>query len=449
MQQSNSKANIPLILAADWVIPMTATDHWLENHAVIILDQQIIDILPINQLSEKYPQHDITDLSGQVLMPGFINAHCHAAMNLLRGLSDDLPLKDWLEKAIWPVEAKFVDDSFVYQGTQHAIAEMLRGGTTCFQDMYFMPDQAAKAAHESGIRSSVGLIVVDFETSWAKSAQECIDKGLDVFDQFKHSNTVTFNLAPHAPYTVSKNSLEKLAVLSNELNMPLQIHLHETAFEVESFIKENNIRPLARLKEIGLLSPLLNAVHMTQLNEGEIQWLAENGCHIVHCPQSNMKLASGVCPTQQLLDAGVNLAIGTDGAASNNDLDMLDELKSAALLAKLDYLNPTAMTAYQALYAATMGGAKALGLSDITGSLEIGKAADIIAIDLNQIETQPVYNPISQIVYAASRNQVTNVWVNGKHLLKDRQLLSLNESLILNNSKFWQKQIAQSMQNNG
>ena len=441
MQIDSKEMKIDQIIAAEWLIPMTKTDHWLNDHAVVISDHKIVDILANAELDEKYPGVTVTRLPGQAILPGFVNSHCHAAMNLLRGLSDDLPLKEWLERAIWPVEAQFVDDDFVYQGTLHAVAEMLRSGTTCFQDMYFMPNQAARAVQEVGIRASIGMVVVEFETSWAANAQECIDKGLDVFDQFKHSNTTTFNFAPHAPYTVSKETLEKVGMLSNELNLTLQIHVHETAHEVESFVADHGIRPLARLKEIGLLSPLLNAVHMTQLNEGEIEWLAESGSHVIHCPQSNMKLASGICPTMQLIDANVNLAIGTDGAASNNDLDMIDEVRSAALLAKLDYLNPTALTAYQSLYAATLGGAKALGMQEQIGSLEIGKAADLIAIDLNRIETQPVYNPISQVVYAASRDQVSNVWVNGKQLLKERELVTANESLILQNAKHWRDKI--------
>jgi 5-methylthioadenosine/S-adenosylhomocysteine deaminase len=433
------------IVSADWIIPMTLDDFWLEKSSLVMKGGEIIDIIQTSQVNEQYPQAKITNLAGHALLPGFINAHCHAAMNLLRGLSDDLPLKDWLEKAIWPVEAKFVDDIFVYQGTQHAIAEMIRSGTTCFQDMYFMPDQAAKAVQESGIRASIGLVVVEFETSWAQNAQDCIDKGLDVFDQFKHSQTINFNFAPHAPYTVSKETLEKLATFSYELNLPVQIHLHETACEVESFIKEHGIRPLTLLKDIGLLSPLLNAVHMTQLNEGEIEWLAESGSHVIHCPQSNMKLASGVCPTKQLVEAGVNLALGTDGAASNNDLDMIDEARTAALLAKLDYSSPVAMSAYQSLYIATMGGAKALGLQDKIGTLENGKQADFIAIDLNRVETQPVYNPISQIIYSASRDQVTHLWVNGQLLMKDRQLLTLNSTFILQNASQWKNKISQAI----
>ncbi|MCW8878089.1 MAG: TRZ/ATZ family hydrolase [Kangiellaceae bacterium] len=441
MDNNSELPQVDQIITADWLIPMTEEDLWLDDFGIAIKGKKIVDLVAKDKVAEKYPEVKHLHLEGQVLMPGFINSHCHAAMNLLRGLSDDLPLMEWLEKAIWPVEAKFVDDNFVYQGTQHAIAEMLLSGTTCFQDMYFMPNQAAKAVQDSGIRASIGMVIVEFQTAWAQNAQDCIDKGLEVFDQFKHSSAICFNFAPHAPYTVAKETLEKVSMLSNELNVPVQIHVHETEFEVESFIKEHGIRPLTRLKEIGLLSPLLNAVHMTQLNEGEIDWLAESGSHVIHCPQSNMKLASGVCPTLQLMQAGVNLAIGTDGAASNNDLDMIDELRSASLLSKLDYLDPTSMTAYQSLYAATMGGAKALGLQDKIGSLEKGKRADFIAIDLNRIETQPVYNPVSQIAYASSRDQVSNVWVNGKQLLKNRQLTTLNSELILSNTQQWRKKI--------
>lgn len=442
MSSEANQAKIEQIIAADWVIPMTKADHWLENHAVAIQNNQIVDVFPYAEAETKYPHAKVEYLEGQVLLPGFVNSHCHAAMNLLRGLSDDLPLKEWLENEIWPVEAKFVDDEFVFQGSTHAIAEMIRSGTTCFQDMYFMPNQIAKAVQESGIRASVGMVVFEFETAWAKNAQECIDKGLDVFDQFKHSNTVNFNFAPHAPYTVSKQSLEKLGMLSNELNLPIQIHVHETAHEVESFVKEHGLRPLTLLREIGLLSPLLNAVHMTQLNDEEIDWLAESGSHVIHCPQSNMKLSSGVCPTFKLQQAKVNVAIGTDGAASNNDLDMIDETRSAAMLAKLEELNPTAYSAYESLYAATMGGAMALGLQEQIGSLEVGKSADMISLDLNTIETQPVYNPISQIVYASSRNQVMNTWVNGKRLMQNRELLTLNQSLILQHAKTWQHKIS-------
>ena len=437
MQDSNTGQ----ILAADWVIPMTEDNQWMDNNAVVILNDEIVDLLNTQEAKNKYPDYDVIDLPGHVIMPGFVNSHCHAAMNLLRGFSDDLPLKQWLEDAIWPAEGKFVSNEFVYEGTQLAIAELIRSGTTCFQDMYFMPKHAANAAVEAGIRAVIGFSVMEFPTSWAKDSQEYIDKGMAVFHDYNHP-LIDFNFAPHAPYTVAKETFEKLVLLSEEHNMSIQVHVHETDFEVESFEKEHGVRPITRLKEIGLLTPKLNAVHMTQLNDQEIQWFAEAGSHVIHCPQSNMKLASGICPTQKLIEAGVNVAIGTDGAASNNDLDMLDETKSAALVAKLDELNPTAMNAYQALYAATMGGAKALGKGDKIGSIAKGKLADLIAIDLNRIETQPLYNPISQIVYAASRDQITHLWVNGKMLMKNRELLTIDSNKIMQQTLIWRDKIA-------
>lgn len=435
----------------EWLIPISQATHsnnpssniteWFEEQSVVIQADKIIDILPNEQLNQRYPNCQVQKLDGMALMPGLINAHCHAAMNLLRGFSDDLPLKQWLEQAIWPIEAKYVDDDFVYDGTLLATAEMIRSGTTCFQDMYFMPEQAAKAILKSGMRACIGLMVVDSQNVWARDAEECISKGIAVYDQYKHSPKLNFSFAPHAPYTVSSETLRKISTLSFELSLNIQMHIHETAFEVSEYEKSNGMSPLTHMYRNGFLSPQLNAVHMTQLETHEINWLAETSTHIIHCPQSNMKLASGICPVSQLLDAGINVAIGTDGAASNNDLDMFAEMQTAALLAKVDSHNPVSMSASQAIYAATMGGAKALALDSITGSIEIGKQADLIAIDLDTIETQPVYNPISQIVYAASREHVKHVWISGKQVLKDRKLTTLNETQLINLAKSWKQKI--------
>lgn len=443
MNLNTTDANL-IGLAPEWIIPLSDasnSDHWLENHTLVIQGEKIIDLIANEKITDKYPHCQINSLPGIALMPGMINAHCHAAMSLLRGYSDDLPLHQWLETAIWPIESEFVDDEFVYDGTLLAIAELIRGGTTCFQDMYFMPQQAAKAVLQSGIRANIGLMVVDSETVWARDSDECISKAINVFDQYKHHDKLTFSFAPHAPYTVSSETLQKISTLSFELSLNIQMHIHETAFEVSEYERINNMSPITQMYSNGLLSPQLNAVHMTQLEEHEINWLAETGTSVIHCPQSNMKLASGICPVSKLLDAGVNVAIGTDGAASNNDLDMLSELQSAAMLAKVDSLDPVKMSASQALYAATMGGAKALGLDSEIGSIEIGKQADLIAIDLNTIETQPVYNPISQIVYAASRDLVKHVWVAGKLLLDNRKLVTLNETQLINNAKMWKNKI--------
>jgi 5-methylthioadenosine/S-adenosylhomocysteine deaminase len=439
-----------VVLKPSWLIPMDCdvrlpdnplATRWLEHHAVVIEGEKIKNIISINEVALLYPNSEVIELNGMALLPGLINAHTHASMNLLKGYSDDLSLHDWLETAIWPIEAKFVDDDFVFQGTQLAIAEMLRGGTTCFQDMYFMPDQIAKAVQKSGIRANIGLMVVDNETVWARDADECINKGLAVFDRYKHDDKLSFSFAPHAPYTVSKETLTRLNTLSFELSLNIHMHLHETKIETEQYQQIHGVRPLGQLNLIGLLNPQLNAVHMTDLNEEEIEWLTQTGTHVIHCPQSNMKLASGICPTSRLLQLGVNVAIGTDGSASNNDLDMLSETQTAALLAKANTLDPEALPAFQALYCATMGGAKALGLDNEVGSIEIGKQADLIAIDLNQIETLPVYNPISQIVYSASRNQVEHVWVSGKQLLKNRQLTTIDIKSVMKHAHAWKTKI--------
>ncbi len=455
--QSHSLQNEQLIaLSPDWIIPMTdcalpqddstetangSQQNWLVDSSVVIKNQQIVDIIRTSQLETLYPNCKHLRLKGQALIPGFINAHCHAAMNLLRGYSDDLPLKQWLEQAIWPVESEFVDDDFVYEGSLIAIAEMLRSGTTCFQDMYFMPEQIAKAAQKAGIRANIGLMVVDSKTAWANDADEYISKGIAVFDKFKHDAKLSFSFAPHAPYTVSKETLQRVSTLSFELSMNIHMHIHETKQEITDFEQQHGLTPLAMMYQNGLLSPQLNAVHMTQLEPHEIEWIAKSGTHVIHCPQSNMKLASGICPVDKLLEAGINVAIGTDGAASNNALNMLSEIQTAALLAKVSSLKPETLSAENTLYAATMGGAKALGIDALVGSIEVGKQADLVAIDLNTIETQPVYNPISQIVYSASRENVSHVWVAGKLLLDNRELTTLNQNQMLKIADKWRTKI--------
>lgn len=457
MPITTSTSNNQFIISADWLIPMTRsiqrqlsngsvnddgiTDDWLTDHCIVIEQRKIIDIIPQRKIAELYPNIEHIELKGFALLPGFINAHCHAAMSLLRGFSDDLSLMQWLKQDIWPIEAQFVDNEFVFQGTQLAVAEMLKSGTSCYQDMYFMPDQQIKVVQQTGIRANIGFMVVDSQTVWARDSEECIEKATDLLDQYKHLSNLTFSFAPHAPYSVTEDTLKRLNSLSFELNINIQMHIHETNQEITEFTQKNGMRPLEKLDEIGLLGPQLNAVHMTQLNTQEIQRLAITQSHVIHCPQSNMKLASGICPITRLIESGVNVAIGTDGAASNNDLDMLAELQSAAFLAKSSTHDPSSMNAYQALYSATMGGAKALAIEHLVGSLEIGKEADIVAIDLNQIETQPVYSPISQIVYAASREQIKHLWVAGKQLLDNRKLTTLNEQSILQNTKAWGEKI--------
>ena len=434
--------NVDTIIHARWIIPVEPENTVYEDHALIIHNGRILDILPIKEANGQYQATNTLDLKQHALIPGLINTHTHCAMSLLKGLADDLPLMDWLQNHIWPAEQKWVSPEFVQDGSELAIAEMLRSGTTCFNDMYFFPDETARVASHAGMRVNIGLIMIDFPTVWANNADEYLKKGIDVRDQFRGNPLITTAFAPHAPYTVSDEPLEKIRSFAEEMDIPVHMHIHETAGEVASAETEKGQRPLARLNDLGLITPRMMAVHMTQLNDDEINLIAKSGTHVVHCPESNLKLASGYCPVQKLMDAGVNVALGTDGNASNNDLDMLGEMKTAALLAKMVADNAGALDAFQALKMATLNGAKAIGLDEEIGSLKKGKAADITAIHLDNIETQPLYNPISQIVYSAGREHVTDVWVAGKHLLKDKTLTTLNIKTILGKARNWAKKIS-------
>lgn len=434
---------IDTLINARWVIPVEPDDTVLDHHSIAIRDGKIIALLPTSDITKTYQAKETVELPDHALIPGLVNTHTHAPMSLFRGLADDLPLMQWLNEHIWPAESKWVNEEFVRDGTRLAVAEMLKSGTTCFNDMYFFADVTARTCIEIGMRAVVGLIVVDFPTVWAQSWEEYIHKGTKLHDDLRHIDLVTTAFAPHAPYSVSNAPFEKIRVVNNELNIPVHIHVHETAHEVEAAVAKTGTRPLQRLARLDLLNLNLVAVHMTALLPEEIESLAKVNASVVHCPESNMKLASGFCPVKALLDAGVNVAIGTDGAASNNDLDMLDELRAAALLAKAVAHDATAVPAHTALRMATLNGARALHLEEHVGSLEAGKLADIAAIDLSAISSQPVYDPLSQIVYTATREQVSDVWVAGKRLLHNRQLTTLDEQSILQKAREWRDHIAE------
>jgi len=432
---------VDTLIHARWIIPVEPEHTVLDHHSLAIRDGRIVGLLPAQQARQQYSANEVIELNHHALLPGFVNAHTHAAMSLFRGLADDLPLMDWLTKHIWPAEGRWVSAEFVRDGAQLAVAEMLKSGTTCFSDMYFFPEATAQVAREAGIRAVIGLILIDFPPAYAQTPDEYIDKGLRLFDALRHESHITAAFAPHAPYSVSDGPLGRIRTVNSELNLPMHMHVHETAHEVDEAVSKTGQRPLARLDALDLVDPSLVAVHMTQLNDGEIARLGEVHAHVVHCPESNLKLASGFCPVHKLLQAGVNVAIGTDGAASNNDLDMLDELRMAALLAKAVSGEATAVPAHTALRMATLNGARALGLEAETGSLTPGKAADLTAIDLSALSSQPVYDPASQIVYAASREQITDVWVAGRRLLANRVLTTLDETAILLRAREWRDKI--------
>ena len=434
--------NIDTLIHARWIIPVEPAGTVLEQHALAVNDGRIIDILDSTKADEHYSATSVVHLDGHALLPGLINTHGHAAMTLMRGLADDLPMMTWLHNHVWPTEQKWVSADFVYDGSLLACAEMLRGGVTCFNDMYFFPEETVRAVEQAGMRATIGLIVVDFPSAWAQDADDYLNKGIELHDQLHNNTLITTAFAPHAPYSVSDAPLQRIAMLAEELDIPVHMHVHETADEVQQAVEKNGKRPLQRLDDLGLLSPRLLAVHMTQLNNDEIKRCAETGVHVVHCPESNLKLASGFCPVHELGKAGINVALGTDGAASNNDLNMFGEMRTAALLGKGIAADASAVPAEQVLRMATINAARSLGLDEHIGSLQAGKAADFIAVQLDGIETEPVYNPVSQLVYATGRDKVTDVWVAGKHLLKDRILTTLETEEILAKTREWRNRIA-------
>ena len=435
---------IDLLVSARWIVPVEPDRRVLTDHAVAVDGGRILDLLPAQAARLKYHARETRELSRHVLLPGMINAHTHAAMTLFRGLSDDLPLMNWLNEHIWPAEQKWVSPQFVEDGTRLAVAEMIRGGVTCFNDMYFFPDRAAEVAAEAGIRAVIGLILIDFPTAWASSAEEYLRKGEQVHDRFKHHPLIATAFAPHAPYSVPDGPLQRIGILAEELDVPVHMHIHETRAEIDQSLEQHGRRPLQRLQELGLLDPRLVAVHMTQLDPAEIELAGRNGFSVVHCPESNLKLASGFCPVQTLLDAGVNVALGTDGAASNNDLDMLGEMKTAALLGKGVAADSCAVDAWTALRMATLNGARALGLESITGSLVAGKEADMVAVNMDFLETQPLYDVISHLVYATGRSQVSDVWAAGRALLREGELVTLDTAAIRERTTEWQDKISSS-----
>ena len=432
---------VDLILTARWLVPIEPDHVVLDHHAVVINSGRIIDLMPAAQAAQKYKATARQTFPHHVLLPGLINAHTHAAMTLMRGMADDLPLMTWLNEHIWPTEAKWVNPDYVADGTRLALAEMIRGGTTCFNDMYFFPETVAEVVRETGLRAVLGLIVIDFPSAYGRDADDYLTKGLALYNATRDEPLLDCALAPHAPYTVSAAPLQRIAELSEHYDLPVHIHVHETAAEVEQCLAQNNCRPLAHLDRLGLLSSRLAAVHMTQLLDEEIAQVAAAGASVLHCPESNLKLASGFCPTARLAAAGVNIAIGTDGAASNNDLNLFGELRSAALIAKAVAEDAAALPAHDVLRMATLNGAQALGLGHEIGSLEIGKSADIIAVDLSQPETQPMYNPISHLVYAVGRHQVSDVWVAGRQLLSNRELTTLDHTAVVHEAQQWQQKI--------
>ena len=434
-------APLDLLLLPTWLVPVEPAGVVLKEHGVGIRDGRIVFIGPRHE-ALALTTLETRELPDMLLSPGLINAHGHAAMTLFRGMADDLPLMTWLEQHIWPAEAKWVDEAFVRDGTHLAIAEQLKGGITCFSDMYFFPKVASECVHNSGIRAQIAIPILDFPIPGAASADESLRQAVELFADLKYHPRIKIAFGPHAPYTVGDENLEKIRVVADELDASIHMHVHETAFEVQQAVEQNGERPVARLARLGLLGPRFQAVHMTQISDDDLAMLVESNSSVIHCPESNLKLASGFCPVERLWQAGVNVAVGTDGAASNNDLDLLGETRTAALLAKAVAGSATALDAHRALRMATLNGARALGLESDIGSIEVGKAADLVAFDLSGLAQQPVYDPVSQLIYATGRDCVKHVWVAGKQLLDDRRLTRQDEQQLSATARAWGERIS-------
>jgi 5-methylthioadenosine/S-adenosylhomocysteine deaminase len=442
MEQPASPQSIDLLISARWVIPIEPHGVVLEDHAIAVDGGAIVAVLPKIEADRAFAPRERVELAEHALIPGLVNAHTHSPMTLMRGLADDLPLMTWLREHIWPAEAKVMSADFVRDGGELAIAEMLRGGTTTCNENYFFPDAFAHACIRTGFRAVLGLPIVEFPSPWAASADEYFDRALAVHDEFRDHALLACAFGPHAPYTVSDGSFERIRTLADQLDIPVHLHLHETAQEVEDARREYGARPFARMRGLGLVNDRLIAVHMTQLTDAEIATCAEAGVSVVHCPESNLKLASGFCPAEKLRRAGVNVALGTDGCASNNDLDMFGEMRTAALLAKGVANDASAFDAAFALRAATLNGARTLGLADRIGSIEAGKQADLAAVRLDELETQPLYHATSQLVYAASRRQVSDVWIAGRRKLCEGALVDMDMDSLRIRTARWRERIA-------
>ena len=433
---------VDLLINARWIVPVDPHDSVLADHAVAVRGGRIVDLLGQDAARTRYAADKVVELPQHVLIPGLVNLHTHAAMSLLRGIADDLPLMRWLQEAIWPAESRHVSAAFVRDGTLLAAAEMIRGGITTCSDMYFHPEAAAEAFAAAGMRAVVGAVALEFPTSYASDPDDYLRKGLAARDRWQGHPLLGFSIAPHAPYTVSDESFRHVQTLADELELPIHVHIHETAQEIADSLAAHGCRPLARLARLGVLGSNLIGVHAVHVDEPDIELLARHGCSVAHCPTSNMKLASGIAPVPRLLAAGIPVGLGTDGAASNNRLDLLQEMRHAALLAKVGSLDATAVPAHAALRMATLDGARALGMDDRIGSIEIGKCADLCALELSAPQSRPCFDPVSHLVYVCGRENVSHVWIGGETRVdKGISLLHINDTELLRLVSMWQTRL--------
>ena len=436
-----NKKNASIIISASWIFTSNSEGQLLSDYSIVIENDKIIDLVPQDKVFDEYEANDTYQLTDHILIPGLINTHTHAAMSLFKGFADDLSLQDWLNDYIWPAEKEFINSSFVKDGSILALSEMIKSGVTTFNDMYFFPDATAEAVKELGVRSNIGLVVLDFPTNYATDPEDYLLKGFEFRDKWRNEELITTSIAPHAPYSVSDEAFTLINTYSEELNINIHTHLHETQWEIEDSIEKYGITPVQRLNNLGIIGPLLMAAHCVHLNDQDMATLAKNKVSIVHNPSSNMKLGSGIADIAKMLKQNLNISLGTDSSASNNRLDIMEEMRLAALLIKGSTKSPESFSANEAIKMATINGAKALGLESIIGSIEKNKKADLVAIDLNSIENQPIYNPLTTLVYSSSRSDVSYVWIDGEIKLKDKKLVKIDEERIIQLAKKWQRKL--------
>ena len=430
------------LIVAGWCIPVDPRNSVLTDSAVAITDGRIVEVLPASEARTKYQPGVLMERPDHVVMPGLVNTHTHAAMTLFRGFADDMPLDTWLQEAIWPAERRWVSAEMVRDGTKLAMAEMLSSGITCFSDQYFFPEIVAESAADAYMRAVVATPVIDFPTPWSASASDCLSRAGDlVHDRYADHPMINTCFAPHSTPVLSDESFAELRVFADQLDCQVQIHLHESEEEIAQSVAETGLRPIERLDKLGLLNSSLLAVHAVHLTNSEIERFSELCISVAHCPRSNLKLADGFARVDDMLSIGVNVSLGTDGAASNNVLDMLGEMRTAALIGKSVARDASALPAIQVIRMATLDGARAIGLSDSIGSIETGKWADLICIDLSPLHSQPVYDPVSQIVYTANADQVTDAWVAGRHLLEASELTHIDTQDVLQRAAEWRQRI--------
>jgi len=436
-----NKKNVSMIISTSWVFTSDPEGQLLSDYSVVIANDKIIDLVPQSKVFDEYEADNTYQLTDHILIPGLINTHTHAAMSLFKGFADDLPLQEWLNNHIWPAEKEFVNSSFVKDGSILGLSEMIKSGITTFNDMYFFPDATAEAVKELGVRSNIGLVVLDFPTNYATDPEDYLLKGFEFRDKWRNEELITTSIAPHAPYSVSDEAFTLINTYSEELNINIHTHLHETQWEIEASIDKYGITPVQRLNNLGIIGPSLTAAHCVYLNDQDMGILAKNKVSIVHNPSSNMKLGSGIADVAKMLKQNLSVSLGTDSSASNNRLDIMEEMRLAALLIKGSTKSPESIPANEAIKMATINGAKALGLGSVIGSIEKNKKADLVAIDLSAIENQPIYNPISTLVYSSSRSDVSYVWIDGKIKLKEKSLVNIDEERIIQLAKKWQRKL--------